>query len=471
MSCNNCIRKYEKKYVDPPYDWDKCILYSYKEYCKEEDFDCYKIYKCYKCYNDKRFKDELKDTLYVEPFGTSYKTAVEIIIFELQFLMKAAQGIKPADLKWGAEKIYGFFSQNSESKTQETLEKIQSELENIKKSIQKLEERLIEDNLKRQINAFNDDTDLVSIINKRYMGAIRKIECSFSGGSGKIDQVVGKSQKELLLQLYYESIDGNSFCDAVMLYGSKLLKKDIVTGKDIFQAFDELALVNYKWEHLGYEKREAFQSSGLAMYTSLANLSRLSIMAHLQDEKVQSKIIMLETQLSNLDEQVKQIYELSISRQVKRRPDNQRFYQVSGHTKLLMAQAYRQIVPTVTKKDDVAVWYIQPFTKAGGNSVPNRNWFSQVYGDYGGNKSLYEIFFSLDEGGFITASGIDSNARFVADSLEYEQPVNRRFVYAYFFSNDGKCSREKVATWRHANFAEELWNLKDTNLIGLAVMV
>lgn len=470
MNCNDCVRRCEKRYVNPPEDWDKCILYSCKEHSREEDCEYYKIYKCYKCFNNERKYGGVMDPLYVEPLGTDYKLAVEIIVFELQCLVKASLGLKPADLIWGAQKIYGFFSGNSESRTQETLEKIQGELENIKKSIQRLEEKIAEDNLRRQINGFNDDTDLVSIINRRYMGAIREIEAGFTGGSGRVDEAAGRDQKELLKGLYYETVGGNAFCDAVMLYGSKLLKIDIVTEKDIFQAYDQLAIVNYKWEHQGYERREAFQSAGLAMYTSLANLSRLSLIAHLQDERVQSRIIMLQTQLRTLDEQVKRVYDMSVLRQVKRRPDSQRFYQVPGHTKLLMAQTYRQVVPAVTKKDQVAVWYIQPFISAGGNPVPDRNWFAQVYGDYGGSKNLYHIFYDSDEGGFIKATGTDENAIFVADGLEYSQPAYHRYVYAYFVSNNGKSSRDVVASWRYSNFTESIWYHKDTNHIGLAVI-
>lgn len=263
--------------------------------------------------------------------------------------------------------------------------------------------------------------------------------------------------------LYIVNNENTQFHKKVKTLGISILDKHPLTGVDLLTAFDKLILYSYNWEHQGYERRIAFQSYAIGLYTNLAGISMAGLIVGIEDADMRLKDMPegtekrrlktnrndMATLLDELRAQTEEIYNMVEAHTINIRPDDERYYQVPGHELLLKATAVPKTVnPTYPNKPSRWVmsydlyggvlcdgmeknkffskynengYYPQPYD---GKSAPypRSDWLISVYKDYGGLKTMYEIFFDKNEGG-IELPGIigldDPNLAFVTSDWWY----------------------------------------------------
>ena len=213
---------------------------------------------------------------------------------------------------------------------------------------------------------------------------------------------------------------------------------------DMYHYFCKL---NHPWENQSYDDWIGFQNAVFGMYMNAAFIDRLSLNARIQAlEKAGKSHDTLDQQLDSLKATIKEVNEIYVERKVTKRPDNERYYQYPGHEKLLYTKAKQQKIPEEPDKN-IGVneygikklqgirWEYTPFgiqvagpklefwrtfisynlDEGGTTLCPTAEWFQQVYKDYGSNTSLFDIFFSENEGNFTKPAGADSSWEFMVD--------------------------------------------------------
>lgn len=237
----------------------------------------------------------------------------------------------------------------------------------------------------------------------------------------------------------------------------KVIYKDGVTRDDnIFEINYQFLRRKYHWENQAYKEWVAFQNQALGTFSIAVTIDRYSLLARIEkineynktrpnDNKISIKSIT--NQLENLDKYVEEIKALKDSWEVTKR-ENERYYWTPGHEVLFFTNPNSQGVPQENKNAGVGntnainnakglrhqihhptvkynFW--RPFIRyEGGNSqlespLVNYDQLYTIFKDYGGKKSLYEIFFSDDEGNFNNSNKFDKNCTFVIDEQKSEK--------------------------------------------------
>lgn len=257
----------------------------------------------------------------------------------------------------------------------------------------------------------------------------------------------------------------NAFDPQTYQYGSYLIGTYQVVydpGVDkLYGMYNQLLKYNYKWEHQAYDIKTSFQNACLGKYLTMVSLDRLSLTARIDafengytDSKGtfhnghgKNSATFMRQRLKDLNDQVVKVKELERDSLVKKRPDNVRYYQYPKHEKLIYAQAKHVYIPDETtskegiqtildylsgwrkgytiKGIDISGNKIQPslsfFRPLISYDYPNDSlavsydWLQKVYKDYGGNKSLKDIFGDKDEGGMSLPDGMDNSWIFAVD--------------------------------------------------------
>lgn len=233
------------------------------------------------------------------------------------------------------------------------------------------------------------------------------------------------------------NFSGTGFHTAVTALGESILQSD-ASGLDLFQAYDKLVQYSYKWEHQGYANRISFQAYTIALYTNLAALSKLSLAALYEDAVERGDDVDKANYLSAhqyLIAQIGQVSAMADSHAVIKRPDNQRYYQVPGHETLFLAQAYLRM-PKGSKTFANLRHNVLELEYPTGHSeytYPSVTFFQNIYFDYGGNVSLYNIFFDADKGNFTLPASVSSSPALTAESKSWwYQTDTFRMTYSLF---------------------------------------
>ncbi|MGN0536512.1 MAG: hypothetical protein ACI4M3_00875, partial [Acutalibacteraceae bacterium] len=214
----------------------------------------------------------------------------------------------------------------------------------------------------------------------------------------------------------------------------------------------------YHWENQAYVERIDFQNDAFGTYAMTVTIEKLSLYARLEKIEKYNKehpgnekgIDMINAQLDQIEKDYEKIVDLMNKKKVVKR-ENERYYWTPGHEMIFYMTPNTQGVPQENKNAGVGntkarnnakglkevknksgnytmalkydFW--KPFVRyEGGNSLlVNYDQLNTILKDYnsgGEKKSLYEIFFSKDEGNFDLPENIDENCTFVIDGQKSE---------------------------------------------------
>lgn len=233
----------------------------------------------------------------------------------------------------------------------------------------------------------------------------------------------------------------------------KVAYQDNVKREDnIFEINYQYLKRKYHWENQAYEEWIAFQNQALGTFSIAVTIDRYSLLARIEkineynktlpkDEQIPKNLI--NTRLNKLDEYVKEIKELKDYWKVPERT-TERYYWTPGHEMLFYKTPNTQDIPQENTdagvgntnalnnakglyhqihNPTVKYSFWKPFLRYEGGNDPliNYDQLNTIYKDYGGKKSLYEIFFSADEGHFDNTKKVDKNCTFVIDEQKSEK--------------------------------------------------
>lgn len=235
---------------------------------------------------------------------------------------------------------------------------------------------------------------------------------------------------------------------------SALTRKMKVAYKDGVNSDDDIFEINYQylrrkyhWENQAYEEWIAFQNQAFGTFSIAVTIDRYSLLARKEKIEDYNKKLPsgsdemptaeIDSQLATLDKYVEEIKELKKTWKVPERT-TERYYWTPGHEILFYITPNTQGIPQENKKAGVGntnalnnakgLWhnihhptvkysFWKPFLRYEGGKDPliNYDQLNTIYNDYDGKKSLYEIFFSEDEGHFDKPNKVDKNCTFVID--------------------------------------------------------
>lgn len=314
---------------------------------------------------------------------------------------------------------------------------------------------------------------------------------------------------------YYNSLKNILTTNLEVTYEDGATKSD-----DLFEIKYQSLRRKYHWEHQAYQEWISFQNDALLTYTITATIEKRSLQARLYNlekwnsthsESEQKHSGYVSNKLKQVNEDIKKIQKL-VDRKVVVRDASERYYWTPGHEMLLYTTPNTQGIPQENKNAGVGdskyinkakgiklvknysdcyvpttrfnFW--KPFIRyeGGDTLLANYDQLNMILKDYGGRKSLYDIFFSKDEGNFNLPSSVNQNCRFVIDAqksevtgksypLTYEPYLFKADqVYCYGIENS-KIKGDKLPApskihlcYYHSSHADPK---KDDNCVGIGI--
>lgn len=381
---------------------------------------------------------------------------------EQEYMNTIAEGIEhmsdPAEFAaWAAaglfKQIFGIDENDQSDNILHSLDALMDQITAIQAQMQKVDDHVIKSEIATELNTYFRDNFWDDSI-QNYYNTLRGIEQK----TDLTDQERYNKRMQALIFDFTGNMTGEVYgglCDLdlktnvlgnYMTQGlSVAYQSEKANLLDMYHYFCKLS---YHWEHNAYNDWITFQNEAFSMYMMAATIDRLSLQARIQklkDEKKEADT--LETQLASIKDTMEKVGTIFEDRQVTIRPDNVRYYQYPGHEMLLYTKAKQQIVPEEPNKDigltignlpklkgiqtkkypdghyeivgpNYDFWrsFISYNKDEGGYAYcPTAEWFQQVHQDYGGNTSLFDIFFSENEGKFTKPQGANANWEFMID--------------------------------------------------------
>lgn len=359
---------------------------------------------------------------------------------------------------------FGAFFGTEAGRIQQALAVISQKLDQIKSQIatmsdyiaQKVELARLTVTIQSRINEYTVVVPDLTTTNRTYIAALNKLE-------PKPDESPQEREARLnLIKSFYINVmnaNNNKFHHDVITLGSRVIDSDVYTGLDLYTALEKLVLYSHNWEHQGYAARVALQSHVTGLYTSLATMSMSGLIVGIGNyeeemgllvygssawNKLAAEKLLAEVQLGLLQDQIVTINHYADTHPIIIRPANERYYQVPGHELLLKSTAVPKTVsPTWPNPPSGWVMNYDLFGRVLCEAVPggfygkyNTNGYMPVYGDgisapypspewlmavhkdYGGNRSLYDIFASESEGNFSIGSLMSPHCQFVTNQWQ-----------------------------------------------------
>lgn len=297
------------------------------------------------------------------------------------------------------------------------------------------------------INKYYNGENELYALTKLYMGALQNTE-------GKTDEQIEESRRQILTYDIPEksSSDINSLSSLsdydkmVLAWGGEI--KSTVYLNDgtcsVIELMNNFALKHFKWEHQGYEMRENYYSSLISLYVSSSNLMQASLNARIEvyEAATGKEAATLRQALKDLCELNKEIQKLGKAAEVNRLDDNIRHYQVSGHDVYMYAKTTKQTLPykNAGRREDFKCpdgrkankhwdsFYMYTDSKTGTviEGLESK-YYKYIYDDYNPTGStetvsLYDIFFSEQEGNMTAPEGINYSGKvtFVSNDVKTE---------------------------------------------------
>lgn len=225
------------------------------------------------------------------------------------------------------------------------------------------------------------------------------------------------------------------------------------TNDNLFGVYEMNCKYKYHWEHQAYDDWMSFRNSVYSSYMLAANLDAMSLTKRIEDRKAAGEPAssVLSARLALLKEQIIKIRDLYNKSAVIKHSDKVRVYWYKNKNNLMLySTAGKQQVPVEphtnygdssdfdNQRKYIKGYYYKPLgddrykllvsysfwrnfisynLEGGGTALcPTVEWFQQVYEDYGSKPSLYDIFFSKEEGNMTPPSGSNNHSwRFMAD--------------------------------------------------------
>ena len=223
----------------------------------------------------------------------------------------------------------------------------------------------------------------------------------------------------------------------------------VISNDNIFEINYQYLRRKYHWENQAYEEWIDFQNQAFATFTIAVTIDRYSLLARKEkideynntlpsgSENERMFYDEIDSLLETLDKYVAEIKTLKDEREVVKNT-TERYYWTPGHEIVFYITPNSQGVPQENKNAGVgntnafnnakglkrvnnlptvkySFW--KPFLRyEGGNDLLiNYDQLNTIYNDYDGKKSLYEIFFSKDEGHFDIPNEVNEKCTFVID--------------------------------------------------------
>lgn len=400
-------------------------------------------------------------------------------------LTKVGTAAANKTINWGLDTIYQmtFGANQPDAGTAAQLETIINSNAAISKQVAKLSDTVVNASLLSEINGFikwtwsdsgynafralkNIDKQLEK--DKAAAAAIKDPEKSKAALEEAID-TAAQSRKNELLYVIPKRQEGlkptgyvTDFDERAITYAKYLLTEMSMANGErgtLFDMYYESVRLSgqYKWENQAYEDILSFETNALAGFVVAATVDRLSLCARIEEieewnktyPKDKASSATLEVQLEELDKYIKMVSKVKVIQE----RTNERYYWVPGH-EMIFSLAKQATIPQektnkglysiqrnkptsnsvqglVKLKNNQNEWVTQPnadfwrtFTHYDGKKKKNVSYaqLQTVYNDYGGKKTLYDIFFG--DAAMPKISGADSSWAFVINP-ESKYPVTR----------------------------------------------
>lgn len=389
-------------------------------------------------------------------------------------LSEAGKAAGRKAINWGLDSLYDitFGEDKPDADTAAQLEKLLSSNAAISNQVAKLSDTVVNASLLSEINGFIKWTwtengykafralkriDEQLEEDKAAANAIEDTEKKKKALEDAIDDAA-QSRKNELLYVIPKRQEGlkptgyiTDFDEQAITYAKYLLTEmGMANGKSgtLFDMYYESVRLSgqYKWENQAYTDILDFETNALAGFVVAATVDRLSLCARIEEieawnkanPKDKASAYTLKEQLDELDKYIKMVSNIKVIQE----RTNERYYWVSGHEMIFSLAKQATIPQENTNKGIFSIQRNQPtsdsvqglikvrnsqnewvirvntsfwrkFTYYNGKNKQNVSYdqLKTVYNDYGGKKTLYDIFFV--DAAMPTISGADSSWSFV----------------------------------------------------------
>lgn len=404
-------------------------------------------------------------------------------------------------LEFGVGTIFdSIFQSPDNSDIESALDDINSQLSQIKDDIinmfNQLQNSVKQAQLKEEIDLYINDIKQYEVVSDNFALTLVNINKEPDGSQKEQDEL------NFLAGMYSSQVNGNDFCSAVQGLSKDLTDISSSSGTDLFGTFDQLALYTYNWEHQGYDARRSFQASALGLFVPLAALAMESLSVAVQENlPPNSSGFTPAVQYQSLLNDLVAVLNMANNEAVVERPGNQRYYQTPGHECLLADVAdARQVAGSFPAnwqgsehsfKNQAISQFVNLFTNQSlgvANTNPSADWLNSVYSDYKSTSTLWNIFFSSDQGNITQGNNVAAGAGFITNDQRFDWQTYPTFFMktdATFTENttiiknssdpsdftkvdtllaDGDYSQSENNSWEYDN------EQKGVYFIGLAVL-
>lgn len=371
-----------------------------------------------------------------------------------------------------------------------------------------------------QLTEIVKDQNQLNYINEYYNGdkalyALTKIYmASLQNTDGQTDEQIEATRRQILTydipgksSSDINSLSSLSSYDQMVLAWGEKLKSNIFLNDGSCNAIDLMnnyALGHFKWENQGYEMRENYWSSLINLYVTSSDLMRQSLNARIEvyeEAKGENTASTLRSAIEYLNKLNKDIQSLGKAASFTRLDDNIRHYQVKGHEVYLFTQTTKQILPPndktgrscfITAKNQKTNEYWFPFYKYTDKKTGkvyeglDSKYYKYIYDDYnpaGSSEtiSLYDIFFSKEEGNLTPPDGIvySGTVTFVSNDIKtdywYQKSLRGLYeywsVYCKIYEAYGKISDEYTLIANFEDAYNQYWHYIDQKYVESFIMV
>jgi len=380
-------------------------------------------------------------------------------------------------------------------RVQEALAKINQKLDEIKAQMTDMTKYLddkitiskLKDSIEKRITDYSDKSSAYRMRNETYKTRLEQLKEKPNETPAEKQSRLQATEDFYLYTVNKEWAGGDDYHEWVRMFGDIILKSDSTAfSMDLFTAFDKLVLYSYNWEHLGYKARINFQSEILNLYIQLSTTSMAGLIVGIDNaeksaallpegsterRKIENDKATMLVRLNLLKKQIADVLALADAHPINIRAADERYYQVPGHELLLKATAVpKTINPNFPNgpsgwimsydlfggvlcdgiDKSLFKWYKNtggylPLPNDGISApYPSPEWLVAVYKDYGGTKSLYDIF---TEGGINIAGIMGKGAPFVTNQwwkvgifewMGGRSVLDREVYFMNLINNNGK---------------------------------
>ncbi len=290
--------------------------------------------------------------------------------------------------------------------------------------------------------------------------------------------VTSEDFKKYLVNIIYKGSDrdyyvnGNTIINATFMLGEELTNSQSIKSKyNIFGIFDTLDKYTNRWEHQGYVDRQNFRNVAIATYAIFSTLSQLACKTMMEDDSlsqddkryIQSKIDSLTTNAEAVDAMytrcaVVQHPNLRIYRNILEGVPDFVLSKDVGVSSMRYAISWEEFslnnypnysMKFITGSNSPAWGKLDTPTWAGGvteiwtHQVAEET-YRKIFKDYGGNTSLYNIFFDKNKGNFNNLYSYIEGPSFIGNYYKLTEISGIRALDCHITTNQGQTQENRL---------------------------